>query len=236
MQNYEVFLKEIIEKQGCVYNNDVRDKFKIYYEYLVDYNNKVNLTAITDINEVYAKHFADSVLGVEFIKQNASVCDIGTGAGFPGVVLKIVRPDIKLTLVDSLNKRVEFLNSLLKKLDINDVVVLHSRAEDVLFKQQYLNSFDYVIARAVARLNTLCEYCLPFVKTGGNFIAYKSSDSTEEILKAKKAVEILGGKCQQTINRKLDEQTERSFVIIEKIKNTNNKYPRGQNKPRIKPL
>lgn len=232
----EEILKNILSRYDIVLTEQMKEQFYCYYNYLVEYNNNVNLTAITDINEVYLKHFADSILGVDFIEKNATVCDIGTGAGFPGVVLKIVRPDIKLTLVDSLNKRVEFLNNLLAKLNINDVKVLHNRAEDVSFKNAHLNSFDYVVARAVAKLNTLCEYCLPFVKIDGKFIAYKSNDINNEITEANNAIQILGGKTEAVKTVNLDNITERSFVIINKTKHTDAKYPRGQNKPRIKPL
>lgn len=234
--DYNNLIKNILKKQNIEYTEEIKNKLDIYYNYLVEYNNNVNLTAITDKEEVYIKHFADSMLGAMFLKNNATVCDIGTGAGFPGVVLKIIRPDIQLTLVDSLNKRVEFLKSLLKKLDINDVIVLHNRAEDVDFKNKYLNGFNYVVARAVAKLNTLTEYCLPFVKTNGQFIAYKSIEAKNEAIEAKKAIEILGGSLCNINNIELYNDIERNFIIINKIKPTTNKYPRGQNKPRIKPL
>ena len=236
IMDYNIIIENLLNKQGIDYNEDIKNKLNIYYNFLVEYNNKINLTAITDIEGVYIKHFSDSVLGAKFIKQNTNVCDIGTGAGFPGVVLKIVRPDIKLTLVDSLNKRVVFLKSLLEKLGIKDAVVLHNRAEDIDLKNKYLNSFDYVVARAVASLNTLTEYCLPFVKVGGQFIAYKSNEINTELTEAQKAINLLGGKLSEICCEKLDNHIERSFVIIDKIQNTSEKYPRGQNKPRIKPI
>ena len=213
----EKFLEDILLKNDIKLTQDIKNKFYIYYNYLIEYNEKVNLTALTDLDDVYIKHFADSILGAGFIDKNANVCDIGTGAGFPGVVLKIVRPDINLTLVDGLNKRVEFLINLLNKLAINDVSVLHYRAEDVDFKNGYLNKFDYVVARAVAKLNTLCEYCLPFVKTGGRFIAYKSKDVEAESHEAEKAINILGGKLADIKTIKLDACTDRTFVIVDKI-------------------
>lgn len=227
---------QTMNNQNLQCTEQILNQFNIYYEFLVEYNNNVNLTAITEKKDVYVKHFMDSILGQRYIKKNSTICDIGTGAGFPGVVLKIVRPDIKLVLVDSLNKRVEFLNLLLKKLNIIDVNVLHYRAEDVEFKNKYLNSFDCVVARAVAGLNTLTEYCLPFVKKSGKFIAYKGKDAENETVLASRAINLLGGKLSAIENDNLDDDTKRYFVIIDKIAETNNKYPRSQNKPKLKPL
>lgn len=232
----ELKINSVLKNQNIVCDDVMLKRFKIYYNFLVEYNQNVNLTALTEVEDVYIKHFADSILGQKYIKQNATVCDIGTGAGFPGVVLKIVRPDIKLVLVDSLNKRVEFLKQLLDKLDISDVDVLHYRAEDVEFKNKYLNTFDIVVARAVARLNTLCEYCVPFIKVGGYFVSYKSSDIEEELNEVKSPVKKLGAVFQKTEKQNLDENTERTFVLFKKVAECNQKYPRGQNKPKLKPL
>lgn len=235
-QKNEKMLFEVLNQLNIKPTEQMFKQFYTYFEYLVEYNNKVNLTAITTIDEVYLKHFADSMLGAKYIKAGSSVCDIGTGAGFPGVVLKIIRPDINLVLVDSLNKRVEFLNTLLEKLQIEDVKVFHNRAEDVAFKNLFLNSFDYVVSRAVAKLNTLCEYCLPYIKLGGNFIAYKSFEINDEINVAKNCIKILGGEIAGIESVRLNDDTERNFVIIKKVAKTSSKYPRGQNKPRLKPL
>ena len=236
IENCEKMLMNIMAEHNIECTESMLHQFRIYFEFLTEYNKFVNLTSLTNAEDVYIKHFADSMLGQKFIKKGATVCDVGTGAGFPGVVLKIVRPDINLTLVDGLQKRVDFLKQLLTKLDISGVTVLHNRAEDADFKSQYLNSFDFVVSRAVAKLNTLAEYCLPFVKVGGCCVAYKSNDCQEEILQAKNCIDILGGEYKETINLNVDDNIERSFVIIEKIKKTNDKYPRGQNKPRLKPL
>ncbi|MGN1212567.1 MAG: 16S rRNA (guanine(527)-N(7))-methyltransferase RsmG [Christensenellales bacterium] len=235
-QKNEKMLCEVLNQLNIKPTEQMFKQFYTYFEYLVEYNNKVNLTAITTIDEVYLKHFADSMLGAKYIKAGSSVCDIGTGAGFPGVVLKIIRPDIKLVLVDSLNKRVEFLNTLLEKLQIEDVKVFHNRAEDVAFKNLFLNSFDYVVSRAVAKLNTLCEYCLPYIKPDGNFIAYKSVEINDEINEAKNCIKVLGGEIANIESVRLNDVTERNFVIIKKVAKTSLKYPRGQNKPRLKPL
>ena len=167
--------------------------FEIYFNELIDYNQKVNLTAITDKEEVYIKHFYDSCLACNDIPQNAKLIDVGTGAGFPGVPLKIIRKDIELHLVDSLNKRIIFLENLKQKLNIN-YCSYHSRVEDFCLIHNNREQFDVCVSRAVAKLNTLCEYCLPLIKVGGMFIAYKSGDIDEELTQSARAIEILGGK------------------------------------------
>lgn len=211
-----------------------RNKFDIYYQALVSYNEKVNLTAITEKNEVYTKHFLDSILGVNEIPKNATVVDVGTGAGFPGLPLKIVRPDINLTLVDSLYKRVNFLNLLCEKLNIESTN-LHSRAEE--FAKKNFEKFDVAVARAVAKLNTLLEYLLPLIKVGGIVVAYKGSNSLEELNEAQKALEVLGGEFVKTLSFNLPNQTgERNILIIKKIKHTPKQYPRERNLPKLKPL
>lgn len=224
----------------CKLNNinlteDIKQKLRVYYELLVDWNEKINLTAITNLEPVYEKHFADSISSVKYLKTNTTLCDIGTGAGFPGLVIAIFRPDIKVVLVDALQKRVNFLNEVINQLNLNNVEVLHHRAEDEIFKTKYLNSFDYVVSRAVARLNTLIEYCLPFVKIGGEFIAYKSEKSEEEIKECNNSLKLLGGASIKIEEYKLSEFF-RCLLFIKKKEKTSNKYPRGQNKPRLKPL
>ena len=235
-QKNENILCDVLNGLNINPTKQMLEQLYIYFEYLIEYNNNVNLTTITDMEDVYLIHFADSMLGAKYIKTGASVCDIGTGAGFPGVVLKIIRPDIKLVLVDSLNKRVEFLKNLLNKLKIYDVQVFHNRAEDIDFKNMFLNSFDCVVSRAVAKLNTLCEYCLPYVKPNGCFIAYKSANIKEELNEARNCINILGGEFKKTEKAFLNATIERNFVIVAKKNNTSSKFPRGQNKPRMKPL
>lgn len=208
--------------------------FEIYFKELIEYNEKVNLTAITDKEEVYIKHFYDSCLASKFIPPKAKIVDVGTGAGFPGVPLKIVRQDIDLHLVDSLNKRINFLNYLKECLNIN-YFTYHSRAED--FSNNNREKFEVCVSRAVAKLNTLSEYCLPLVKVGGVFIAYKSGTVDEEIELSKNAIKILGGKIEKINKIKLPNNLgERTLIIIKKIKNTPIKYPRNKNLPKTKPL
>lgn len=212
------------------------DKFEIYYNELIQYNQKVNLTAITEKEEVFIKHFLDSCFGEKFIPQNSKVVDVGTGAGFPGVPLKIVRNDIDLHLVDSLNKRLVFLNLLKDKLNLN-YSTYHYRAEDFALNNQFREKFDVCVSRAVARLNTLLEYCLPLVKVGGIFIAYKSASCEDEIAECDNALKILGGEIIEINNFELpNNYGKRCLIIIKKIKKCSNNYPRGKNLPKIKPL
>ena len=201
--------------------------FETYYDMLIDRNKVMNLTAITEFDEVMDKHFLDSVYLFRSIELKADykLIDIGTGAGFPGIPLKIVFPELKITLLDSLNKRVGFLNDVIDELNLNDIEAIHGRAEDIARDKAYRASYDIAVSRAVANLSTLSEYCLPFVKIGGKFVSYKSGDCADEVDNAKAAIHLLGGK----IN-KIDEfsysNNSRSFIVIVKVMNTSNKYPR----------
>lgn len=211
--------------------------FETYYDMLIERNKVMNLTAITEFDEVMDKHFLDSVYlfrSIE-IKADYKLIDIGTGAGFPGIPLKIVFPELKITLLDSLNKRVGFLNDVIDELNLNDIEAIHGRAEDIARDKAYRASYDIAVSRAVANLSTLSEYCLPFVKIGGKFVSYKSGDCADEVDNAKAAIHLLGGK----IN-KIDEfsysNNSRSFIVIDKVMNTSNKYPRKAGLPSKKPL
>lgn len=235
MSNFETIKQEFnkFDKLKNISDNKLNQFIK-YYEMLISYNEKVNLTAITDFKEVVYKHFIDSILMSDLIDANSTLVDIGSGAGFPALAIKIFRPDLKVTLVDSLNKRITFLNSVIDELKLENIVAIHSRAED--FAKEKRESFDYVTARAVARLNTLNEYCLPLVKVGGKFLAYKSCDQ-EELNEAKVSLKILGGTAIDIQNYSLNEYAEkRSIIIIEKTQKSPLKYPRGKNLPRLKPL
>lgn len=211
--------------------------FETYYDMLIDRNKVMNLTAITEFDEVMDKHFLDSVYLFRSIELKADykLIDIGTGAGFPGIPLKIVFPELKITLLDSLNKRVGFLNDVIDELNLNDIEAIHGRAEDIARDKVYRASYDIAVSRAVANLSTLSEYCLPFVKIGGKFVSYKSGDCADEVDNAKAAIHLLGGK----IN-KIDEfsysNNSRSFIVIDKVMNTSNKYPRKAGLPSKKPL
>lgn len=222
---------------GIELTNSQLNAFETYYDMLIDRNKVMNLTAITEFDEVMDKHFLDSVYLFRSIelKEDYKLIDIGTGAGFPGIPLKIVFPELKITLLDSLNKRVGFLNDVIDELNLNDIEAIHGRAEDIARDKTYRASYDIAVSRAVANLSTLSEYCLPFVKIGGKFVSYKSGDCADEVDNAKAAIHLLGGK----IN-KIDEfsysNNSRSFIVIDKVMNTSNEYPRKAGLPSKKPL
>lgn len=226
-------IKEIFEKHKIVLSEEQERQFLKYYDFLVSENQKYNLTAITSKEEVFYKHFLDSVLPESEITKNAKIIDIGSGAGFPAVPLKIVRSDLKFTLVDSLNKRVNFLNELFILLNLGDIKAVHARAED--FIKENRESYDFAVARAVAPLNTLLEYMVPYLKVGGRCLIYKSQKLEEEIVEAKKAMEILSVKIVKVLEYELGDAS-RKILIVEKTEKTNEKYPRGKNLPKLKPL
>lgn len=220
-------------------NETQLQQFERYYELLVEWNKVMNLTAITDYEEVYEKHFLDSlaIVKVEDINKVESIIDIGTGAGFPGIPLKIAFPHLKVVLLDSLNKRINFLNTVIEELGLENVETLHGRAEDYAKKAEYREQADLCVSRAVANLSTLSEYCLPYVKVDGKFIPYKSGEITTEADEAKKAVGILGGNVKKILKFHLpDSDITRSFVVIEKKKATPKKYPRKAGLPSREPL
>lgn len=237
MDNIESLLVQSAKNIDITLSSEQTAKFQTYMELLIVWNEKVNLTAITEPNEVAVKHFLDSltVLTCMDIKQCASVIDIGTGAGFPGIPLKIMRPDIQLTLLDSLNKRLTFLKELTNKLEMGAVLV-HARAEEGGRQKPLREKFDVATARAVAPLNLLCEYCLPFLKVGGAFVAMKGPNCTDEVESAKKAIALLGCELQQQKQLTLPDGSGRTLIVIKKNKTTPDIYPRHGSKISKNPL
>lgn len=228
-------LKDLFKKYNVNLNDFQIVQFEEYFSMLIETNKVMNLTAIIEEDDVAVKHFLDSALPEKFFPQNATVIDIGSGAGFPALPLKIVRPDLKITMVDSLNKRIGFLNDVIEKLNIEGANAVHSRAED--FAKNNREKFDVAVARAVAPLNTLVEYLLPFVKVSGVCIIYKSSKLAEELTNSQKAIEILGAKVERIEKYYIAEkELEREILILKKIKNTPQKYPRDKNKPKLNPI
>lgn len=217
-------------------NGEFKEKFDSFKDLLLYYNNnKFNLTAITGENEIYIKHFLDSVAGESYFMRKASVIEIGSGGGFPSIPLKIIRDDLSFVLVESTGKKCEYLKAVVDKMNLSCVQVLNARAEDVAKQVMHREKYDISVARAVARLNTLTEYCLPFVKIGGRFIAYKG-DCAEEIKEAGKAVKVLGGEIEKVDEYTLPNGEKRTLVVVRKIASTPAKYPRGQGKERKCPI
>lgn len=226
-------IDEIYQNEILVEKKELLEKFRLL---LLEYNQKYNLTAILEEKDVYYKHFLDSAAGVDLFSKGARVAEIGSGAGFPSMVLKILRPDLSFDLFESVGKKCEFLHAVVDNFGFTGVNVYNVRAEDAAKDSKFREKYDFVTARAVARMNTLSEYCLPFVKVGGKFVAYKSGDKTE-IEEAKSAYATLGGKLKEVYEYSLPEEYgDRVLAVVEKVKATPTRYPRGQGKERKNPL
>jgi 16S rRNA (guanine527-N7)-methyltransferase len=239
MDAIEKQFNELLEKQGITLNENQFKQFALYYEQLVSWNEKMNLTGITEREQVYIKHFYDSVSLSFYVPLNDifTLVDIGSGAGFPSIPLKIVYPHLKITIIDSLNKRIQFLDNIVSQLNLSDVVCLHGRAEDLARVDKYRDQFDIATARAVAKLNALNELCLPFVKKKGHFIAMKGSDPTDEIQEAKFSFKELKSELLKIYSFELPiEQSKRHIIVIRKYFDTPNKYPRKAGIPLKNPL
>ena len=232
-------LEEGCRELGITLDEIQKKQFTDFYEYLVEKNKVMNLTGITEFQEVLVKHFLDSlacVKAVDMSKVNR-IMDIGTGAGFPGVPLKIAFPHLEACLLDSLKKRVNFLEETFQLLKLENITAIHGRAEEFAKNKAYRETYDLCVSRAVSNLATLSEYCLPYVKTGGFFISYKSGTVQEEVEQAQKAVKILGGRIQDVVYFQLpDSEIQRSLVVIEKVKATPGRYPRKAGTPLKEPL
>lgn len=235
----ECMLKDRLEALDIVLDQEQIDQFDEYYEILVEWNKVMNLTGITEYQEVVEKHFLDSlsIVKVMDMDQAERVIDIGTGAGFPGIPLKIAFPKLDIVLLDSLNKRIRFLDHVIEELGLEGIRTIHGRAEDFARDGKYRERFDLCVSRAVANLSSLSEYCLPYVKVGGRFVSYKSGDIEEEVNDASKAIALLGGKKERIEKFQLpDTDIQRSFVVIGKTKNTQKRYPRKVGMPTKEPL
>lgn len=232
-------LEEGCKELGITLDEIQKKQFTDFYEYLVEKNKVMNLTGITEFQEVLIKHFLDSLACVKAVDMSRikRIMDIGTGAGFPGVPLKIAFPHLEACLLDSLKKRVNFLEETFQMLKLENITAIHGRAEEYAKNKQYRETYDLCVSRAVSNLATLSEYCLPYVKTGGYFISYKSGTVQEEVEQAQKAIKILGGKIQDVVYFQLpDSEIQRSLVVIEKIKATPGRYPRKAGTPLKEPL
>ncbi len=238
--NFDSFTSDLREFHIEI-SEEKKDQFLDYYKLLTEWNSFMNLTAITEFEEVMKKHFVDSVSLIkafpDLAEKRYTVMDVGTGAGFPGIPLKIVFPHHKIVLLDSLNKRVSFLNEVIDKLGLSEIEAFHGRAEDYARKKEFRENFDICLSRAVANLSTLSEYCLPFVKKGGYFVSYKSEKISEEFENAKNAIKALGGAYEKQVEFYLpDSDIYRNLFMIRKVNNTSLKYPRKAGLPSKEPI
>ena len=226
-------MREIFEKFNISITNEQLNLFDKYYQLLVEYNEKFNITTIIEKQEVYKKHFVDSILGLEEF-CGKTLIDVGSGGGFPAIPIKIMKDDLDVTLLEATGKKCTFLNAVIDGLQLKNIKVINARAEDLAKNPNFREKFSLCSARAVARLNTLCEYCVPFVEIGGKFISYKAN-AEDEIIEAKNAIKTLGGKIDKVKNYNL-EDAMRTLIVIDKISSTDKKYPRGNGKERKNPL
>ena len=238
--NPEIFAEELAN-YGFKLSSKQKEQFATYYNKLIEFNKKVNLTRITDKNEVYLKHFFDSITPLlefsDLFKGEKSLCDVGAGAGFPSLPIKILCPDLSITIVDSLGKRLKFLDELVSDLSLDKVTLVHSRAEDAGQNKNLREKFDLVTGRAVARMSVLSEYCLPLAKVDGYLVALKGPKAQDELVEAKNAIEVLGGRVEEVKELTLpDTDDERTLIVVKKVKATPKKYPRQAGTPNRKPL
>lgn len=231
---------EKVFKEECLKNNINNlinvDKFYKYMKSLLEWNEKINVTAIKDEKEFIVKHFVDSLTIAELVRGNKRIIDVGTGAGFPGIPLKLFNEQLNVTLIDSVNKKITVLNNIINELKLDNIEALHMRAEDLAKDSNYRECFDIATSRAVANMTTLVEYLIPFVKINGYIICMKGPNFEEELENSKKAINILGGKVEEIQSFNIGNELERNIIIIKKVKNTPAKYPRGQGKPLREPI
>lgn len=232
-------LESKLQQLNITLNDRQSEQFKIFYNLLIEWNKVMNLTGITEYEEVVEKHFVDSLALIKAvdIQKIHNIIDIGTGAGFPGIPLKIVFPQLNVTLLDSLNKRIRFLNTVIENTGLKGIEAIHGRAEDYAKQPDYRENYDLCVSRAVANLATLSEYCIPYIRIGGIFVSYKSEDVEQEVECSKNAISLLGGNIKETVRFQLPgTDIGRSFIIIEKEKMTSEKYPRKAGLPSKEPL
>ena len=231
------FFIQGLKEYGFDPTDEQIEKFIRYYDLIIEWNEKINLTAITEYKDVMIKHFLDSVSIIKAVDMSSvnSLIDIGTGAGFPGIPIKIMFPDIKITLLDSLKKRLNVLDLIIDELNLKDIYTIHGRAEDIARDPKHREKYDLCVSRAVANLSTLSELCIPFVKPNGKFVSYKSEKADEELEKAQNAIRLLGGKVTSTVSFELEDNI-RTLIVIDKTESTNKKYPRKAGTPGKEPL
>ena len=237
LSEFEKIFMEEAQKINIELDKNQIEKFYKYMDLLIEWNEKINLTAITNRKDILVKHFIDSLTIQRYLGDAVNIIDVGTGAGFPGIPIKIVNPNLKVVLVDSLNKRINFLQEVIKQLNLDNIEVIHARAEDLGQNKKYRETFDIVTSRAVANMSVLSEYLLPLARVNGKCICMKGSDIEEELENSKYAINLLGGKIEKVDKFELsNERIGRNIIIVKKLKNTPNSYPRKAGTPAKKPL
>lgn len=237
MEEFKQYFINMLEKINVMLDDKQIEDFYVYMNELIEWNKNINLTAITEEKEIIQKHFIDSLTIFKYLNSNDKIIDVGTGAGFPGIPLKIADETLDITLLDSLNKRILFLDNVIEKLKLNNIKTIHSRVEDAAINPQYREKYDIATSRAVAQLNVLLEYLLPLVKVGGKCICMKGGNVEEELENSKKALEILGGKVEKIESFELpNSDIKRNIIIIKKVSHTPKAYPRKAGTPSKKPL
>lgn len=237
--NIEEFEKVFLEETkdlNIEFNKEQIEAFYKYMKEIIEWNDKINVTAITDEKMFIVKHFADSLAINKFAASAKSIIDIGTGGGFPGIPLKIMNKDKKVTLIDSVNKKLNVIRSITENMDLGELEIIHTRAEELANKKEYREMYDIATTRAVSNFSTILEYMLPFIKVGGYAVCMKGPNYNEELNEAKKAIEILGGKFEKIESLNVGKELERNIIIIKKVKNTPKNFPRGQGKPLKEPI
>ena len=236
LKEFENIFVQELSKNNINLSIDDYQKFYIYMKEIINWNEKINVTAITEEKEFLVKHLIDSLTIDRFVENKGNLIDIGTGAGFPGIPLKISNPDLHVTLIDSVNKKLNVIRDISSKMNLEKLEIIHTRAENLAMQNQYRESFDYATTRAVSRLNTIVEYMLPFLKLGGKAICMKGPNIDEELEESKKAIDVLGGTIEKVEHFMIDNEYERNIVIISKVKSTPKQFPRGKGKPLKEPI
>ena len=236
LKEFENIFMQELSKNNINLSIDDYQKFYIYMKEIINWNEKINVTAITEEKEFLVKHLIDSLTIDRFVENKGNLIDIGTGAGFPGIPLKISNPDLHVTLIDSVNKKLNVIRDISSKINLEKLEIIHTRAENLAMQNQYRESFDYATTRAVSRLNTIVEYMLPFLKLGGKAICMKGPNIDEELEESKKAIDVLGGTIEKVEHFMIDNEYERNLVIISKVKSTPKQFPRGKGKPLKEPI
>lgn len=236
LQEFQIKFKNECDKNNIQYDEKKAEQLYNNMKLILEWNEKINVTAIKNEDEFIVKHYVDSLLVSGFLANTNRLLDIGTGAGFPGIPLKVFNPKIEMTVIDSVNKKIKIVNDVIEKLNLANIEALHIRAEELAQKNEYREQFDVVVTRAVSNLATISEYMLPFVKIGGKAICMKGPNIDQELEDAQKAIKVLGGEIKEIKKFNVDNEFERNIIIINKIKNTDKKYPRGQGKPAKEPI